>query len=77
MYYYCCLQVVRNLRIAMPQPIAIGFGVSGPEQVRQVKGFGADASIVGSALVKRIAAASSGEEISVASQFCLELSKAT
>ena len=42
------------LREKSPLPICIGFGISGPEQVRQLAPV-ADGLIVGSALVRRIA----------------------
>lgn len=45
---------VRRLREATDLPIAVGFGISSGEQVRQVVQV-ADAAIVGSALVRRIA----------------------
>ena len=46
---------VGRLRQATALPIAVGFGVADAEQVRQVVGV-ADAAIVGSAIVRRIAA---------------------
>ncbi|MCS6782731.1 MAG: tryptophan synthase subunit alpha [Gloeomargarita sp. SKYBB_i_bin120] len=36
------------------KPIGVGFGVSRPEQARQLRDWGADAVIVGSAFVKRL-----------------------
>lgn len=45
---------VREIRATTPLPIAVGFGVSGPEQARQIA-QSADAVVVGSAIVKRIA----------------------
>ena len=53
--------------------MAVGFGISGPEQVRQVRAWGADGAIVGSALVKRIAAAQPGCAATEAGEFCREL----
>ena len=53
--------------------MAVGFGISGPEQVLQVKQWGADGAIVGSALVKRIAAASPGNAALEAGEFCRQL----
>ena len=46
---------VRRVREATPLPLAVGFGISTPEQVRQV-GELADGVIVGSALVRRLEA---------------------
>ncbi|CAA6658970.1 unnamed protein product [Spirodela intermedia] len=37
------------------KPVAVGFGVSEPEHVRQLSAWGADGVIVGSALVQRLA----------------------
>lgn len=47
-------QRIAKLRNVTGLPIAVGFGVSGPDQVRQVVRV-ADAAIVGSAVVRRIA----------------------
>ena len=69
--------LVKEIKNISSTPLAIGFGISGPEQIRQVKDFGADGAIVGSALVKRIASADSGQEITQAGEFCIELLKAT
>ncbi|MFM9088283.1 MAG: tryptophan synthase subunit alpha [Cyanobium sp.] len=56
-------------------PVAVGFGISGPEQARQVRQWGADGAIVGSALVKVMAAAhASGADVAAAAgRFCAEL----
>lgn len=56
-------------------PVAVGFGISGPEQAHQVKLWGADGAIVGSALVKVMAAArEAGEDgAAAAGRFCAEL----
>lgn len=55
---------VEAVRAASSVPVAVGFGVSRPEQVRELSGY-ADAVIVGSAIVRRIgeiaAARSSGD----------------
>ncbi len=58
--------------------VAVGFGISGPEQARQVRDWGADGAIVGSALVKVMAAAhaSGGDPEAVATaagHFCADL----
>ncbi|MCP9825523.1 tryptophan synthase subunit alpha [Synechococcus sp. EJ6-Ellesmere] len=49
--------LVQQLKGLGPRPVAVGFGISGPEQARQVRDWGADGAIVGSALVKVMAAA--------------------
>jgi tryptophan synthase alpha chain len=58
-------------------PIAVGFGVSNTEQVRQVVQAGADAAIVGSALVRRIseAAAAGTDAIAAGEAFVAELAR--
>jgi tryptophan synthase alpha chain len=45
--------LVKRVRAASDLPVAVGFGISSPEQVRAVWRF-ADASVVGSAIVTRI-----------------------
>ncbi len=63
---------VQELRQMTDLPIACGFGVSTPEHVRAVTHTGgADAAIVGSALVKHIAQthATAGDAIKAAGQF--------
>ena len=66
-------QLVTSLKRCEAGPVAVGFGISGPEQVRQVRAWGADGAIVGSALVKRIAAAQQGCAAAEAGDFCREL----
>ena len=55
--------------------VAVGFGISSPEQAAQVRRWGADGAIVGSALVRRMAdAGAKGESVAEAAEcFCLEL----
>ncbi len=52
--------LIETLRENTDKSIAVGFGVSGPEQARQIKAWGADGVIVGSALVKALG--ESGDE---------------
>jgi len=47
-------QQVATIRKHTDLPIAVGFGISTPDHVRTVAAAGADAIIVGSAIVKRI-----------------------
>ncbi len=63
--------LIHTLRQITPKPISVGFGISNPEQAHQVKVWGADAAIVGSAFVKRLSDPSQGLE-AVAS-FCQAL----
>jgi hypothetical protein len=51
--------LVHQLKSLGDTPVAVGFGISGPEQARQVRQWGADGAIVGSVLVKVMAAAAS------------------
>ncbi|MFC4768940.1 tryptophan synthase subunit alpha [Effusibacillus consociatus] len=46
-------EFVGSVRAATSLPIAVGFGVSTPEQAEQIRGF-ADGVIVGSAIVRRV-----------------------
>jgi tryptophan synthase alpha chain len=46
--------MVRRIRAHTAMPIALGFGISSPEQVAEVCAY-ADAAVVGSALVSVIA----------------------
>ena len=65
--------LVQQIKALGPTPVAVGFGISGVEQAVQVRDWGADGAIVGSALVKRMALA---EPVAAAQQFCSELRKA-
>ena len=64
--------LVQQLKGMGPTPVAVGFGISGPEQARQVRNWGADGAIVGSALVKVMAEAHSqqGDVAAAAGGFC-------
>ena len=68
--------LVQELKQSSAVPVAVGFGISGADQVRQVRRWGADGAIVGSALVKRMAAASEGQIAEEAGRFCKELRSA-
>lgn len=60
--------LVARLRKVSGLPVALGFGISRPEHVREVMGY-ADAAVVGSALVQVIAdAAASGADVAVAAE---------
>jgi len=70
--------LVQQLKGLGPTPVAVGFGISGPEQARQVRDWGADGAIVGSALVKVMAEAH-GQQTDVAAaagRFCQTLRQA-
>ncbi len=63
-----------TLRQITSKPIGVGFGISSPEQARQVRDWGADAAIVGSAFVKRLSEPDQGVE--AVTRFCQELRSA-
>ena len=65
-----------NLRSVTDKPIGVGFGISQPEHAKQVKELGADAVIVGSAFVKRLAQGSSEEGLKSIGEFCQSLKQA-
>lgn len=55
--------LVERIRAATSLPVALGFGISRPEHVREVVGY-ADAAVVGSALVQVIAdATATGKDV--------------
>ncbi|MDG6898182.1 MAG: tryptophan synthase subunit alpha [Nitrososphaerota archaeon] len=59
--------IARSRRTLGPEiPLAVGFGISRPEHVRQVLESGADGAIVGSALVEKVAANLGNERAMIA-----------
>jgi tryptophan synthase alpha chain len=64
--------ILSKLRTVTDKSIAVGFGIATPEQAKQVKDWGADGVIVGSAMVKMLAA----EGVSAIEQYCRELKAA-
>ena len=68
--------LVKQLKACSTSPVAVGFGISKPEHVKKVCAWGADGAIVGSALVKRMAAAAPGLVAQEAGLFCKELRNA-
>ena len=55
-------EMVRRIRATSSLPVALGFGISKPEHVREV-GRWADAAVVGSALVNVIAEAGASDDL--------------
>jgi len=55
-------EMVSKIRTHTDLPIAVGFGISTPEQARTVAGF-ADAVVVGSAIVNQIAKSGKAKEL--------------
>ncbi|KAF7119486.1 hypothetical protein RHSIM_Rhsim13G0030700 [Rhododendron simsii] len=54
--------LLKDIKEATSKPVAVGFGISKPEHVKQVVAWGADGVIVGSAMVKLLGEAKSPEE---------------
>jgi tryptophan synthase alpha chain len=67
--------LVAQLKAQGGVPVAVGFGISGPEQAAEVRRWGADGAIVGSALVRRMAEANAaGTSVAEAAErFCRQL----
>ena len=67
--------LVQALKAQGGCPVAVGFGISTPQQAKQVRTWGADGAIVGSALVRVMAAAQAAgeDEAAAAGRFCAEL----
>lgn len=71
-------QQVAVIRKHTDLPIAVGFGISTPEHVRTVAAAGADAVIVGSAIVKQIAQhGASADLVEKVAEFVRPLTAAT
>ena len=68
--------LVKRIKRVTPKPVAVGFGISTPDQAASVARM-ADGVIVGSALVQRIGEAASPEDaIDSATRFVRSLSEA-
>ncbi len=68
--------LIKQLKGFGSKPVAVGFGISDAKHVSEVRNWGADGAIVGSALVKRISNAGRERAVDVAGEFCSELRKA-
>ncbi|MBD2501741.1 tryptophan synthase subunit alpha [Anabaena azotica] len=68
--------ILGQIRALTDKPIGVGFGISNPEQATQVKQWGADAAIVGSAFVKRLAEGTPEQGLSAIAEFCQSLKAA-
>lgn len=62
-----------DLRGVTDKSIGVGFGISQPEQAQQVREWGADAVIVGSAFVKRLAEGTPAQGLEAIASFCRSL----
>jgi tryptophan synthase alpha chain len=68
--------LITQIRSVTDKPIGVGFGISQPEQARQVREWGADAVIVGSAIVQRLAEGTPEQGLSAIADFCHNLKTA-
>jgi len=69
-------ELLDKIRSVTDKPIGVGFGISDIEQARQVKDWGADAAIVGSAVVKRLAEGTPDQGLKAIAEFCRNLKEA-
>ncbi len=68
--------LIDGLKQTTDKPVGVGFGVSDPDQAQQLKAWGADGVIVGSAFVKRLAGENSPEALETIGEFCQSLKAA-
>jgi tryptophan synthase alpha chain len=68
--------LIQEMRAITNKPIGVGFGISSAEQAKKVREWGADAVIVGSAFVQRLAAKTPDEGLQAVKQLCQELKAA-
>ncbi len=66
-------ELLGQLRSVTDKPIGVGFGVSDPLQARQMREWGADGVIVGSAMVKRLAEGTPEDGLRSIAEFCKSL----
>lgn len=69
-------ELLSELRSLTDKPVAVGFGVSQPEQAAQLQSWGADGVVVGSAFVKRLAQADPKAGLAALQAFCSTLNQA-
>lgn len=68
--------ILLEMREITNKPIGVGFGISQPQQAHQVKDWGADAVIVGSAFVKHLSENTPEQGLQNIGQLCRELKHA-
>ena len=68
--------LISKLKKVSINPVAVGFGISSPEHVSNVRKWGADGVIIGSAFVKRISSSNEKEVVDEVGNFCEEMRKA-
>lgn len=69
-------ELITRLKNVTDKPIGVGFGISEPHQAQQIKQWGADAVIIGSAFVKRLASNQPTEGLKAIGDFCHSLKQA-
>lgn len=68
--------LITQLKTVTEKPIGVGFGISEPEQATQIRQWGADGVIVGSAFVKKLANNNPEEGLNDLASFCHNLREA-
>jgi tryptophan synthase alpha chain len=68
--------LLAQIRSITDKPVAVGFGIAQPAQAQQVKNWGADGVIVGSAFVQRLAEGSPEAGVQAVGEFCGRLKAA-
>ena len=68
--------LIEQLKEVTDKPIGVGFGISEPSQAQQIKDWGADAVIVGSAFVKKLANDEPENALQSMGEFCHSLKEA-
>ncbi|PSN18974.1 tryptophan synthase subunit alpha [filamentous cyanobacterium CCP5] len=69
-------ELLNMIKQGTDKPVGVGFGVSDPEQAQQLKAWGADAVIVGSAFVKRLDQSDRQAGLQALEEFCQSLKAA-
>ncbi|MDF2389514.1 tryptophan synthase subunit alpha [Nostoc ellipsosporum NOK] len=68
--------LLKQIRNVTEKPVAVGFGISQPAQALQVKQWGADAVVLGSAFVKLLAEGTPEQGLNAIAEFCQSLKAA-
>ena len=68
--------LLQELQTTTDKSVAVGFGVSQPEQAAQLQAWGAHGVVVGSAFVKRLAGVPAEQGLAAIGAFCRELKTA-
>ncbi len=68
--------LLADIHSTTDKPVGVGFGVSDSSQAKQLKDWGADGVIVGSAIVERLATGTPEEGLAAVGEFCQALKAA-